>query len=394
LTLKTFMPAGYTMGRRQNAGVTPQPQPALAPAEQASVLQALLVQENWCREPSPFTSRLLAVTRHWLAAEPQALQAWAAVTADPLAAALALRWVGGLHHLALRGLEPWRGLWPPRATSISEAALFDAVDRAWSEHRAHVMRALQHPPQTNEVARSAMLLPGLLHLSAQNGGMPLALLELGSSAGLNLWPDQWHYDFGCWQWGSPDAPLKLAAVWEGAAPRGFPDALVVAERQGCDLAPIDLQDPDEALRLQSFVWPDQIDRLTRLKTAITAVAAARNPAGAPADARVHQAGAAHFVAAALQRARPQFQTVVMHSIVWQYIAVDEQARIAAALQAAGARATAAAPLAWLRMEPPAPERPVELLCTQWPATAAQGQTQVLARVHPHGQYVEWLGAMP
>jgi hypothetical protein len=386
------MPAGYTMCWRQNAGVTPRTPPP--PAEHSQILQALLVQENWCREPSPFTSRLLAVTRHWLAAEPQALQDWATVAADPVAAALALRWVGGLHHLALRGLEPWRGLWPPHASAVSEAALFDAVDRAWAEQREHVMRALQHPPQTNEVARSAMLLPGLLHLAAQHPGMPLALLELGSSAGLNLWPDQWHYDFGSWQWGVPASPLKLSATWAGAAPHGFPGALVVAERQGCDLAPIDLQNADEALRLLSFVWPDQTHRLARLKTAIAAVADARGPAGAPAQAPVHRAAAADFLATALQPERTQRLTVVTHSIVWQYIGADEQARIEATLQAAGARASAAAPLAWLRMEPPAPDQPVELVCTQWPAAAGQGQTQILARVHPHGQHLEWLGAAP
>jgi hypothetical protein len=75
----------------------------------------------------------------------------------------------------------------------------------------------------------------------------------------------------------------------------------------------------------------------------------------------------------------------MHSVVWQYIAPDEQAAIAQALEAAGARATAQAPLAWLRMEPPSPDSQVELRCRLWPG----GTDQQLAVVHPHGAWIDW-----
>ena len=83
---------------------------------------------------------------------------------------------------------------------------------AWREHREELVRAWADPPQTNEVARSAVLLPALLHLSARHPGLPLTLLEIGSSAGLNLWPDGWRYDFGTWSWGQDDAPLVLASL--------------------------------------------------------------------------------------------------------------------------------------------------------------------------------------
>lgn len=351
--------------------------------EQQRVLDAVAWQEQWCREPSPFTSRLLSLTGRWLTHEPQALQAWASISADPLAAALALRWTGGLHHLALRGLQPWCGLWPPRSTDFPEAALFDAIDQAWSEHRDHLLRALSRAPQTNEPARSAVLLPGLLSLAAQKPGWPMTLLELGSSAGLNLWPEQWRYDYGAWHWGDRLAPLTLSAEWVGPVPGGFPPALKIAERQGCDLAPIRLQEPDDALRLMSYVWPDQRHRLDRLQTAISAVRLlqADGPAG-----QLTAAGAGDFLERALCSARPGQWTVVMHSIVWQYVPLAEQARAEQLLQAAGARATAAAPLAWLRMEPPEPDQAVELVLTQWPT----GQTRTLARAHPHGQQLQWL----
>jgi hypothetical protein len=355
--------------------------------EQQRVLDAVAWQERWCRQPSPFTSRLLAVTGRWLRHEPQAVRDWASMSADPLAAALALRWTGGLHHLALRGLQPWHGLWPPQSSDLPEIALFDAIDHAWSEHRGHLLRALSRAPQTNEVARSAVLLPGLLNLAAQKPGWPMALLELGSSAGLNLWPEQWHYDYRSWRWGDPRAPLGLSADWVGSVPSGFPPTLEITERQGCDPAPIRLREPDEALRLMSYVWPDQRHRLDRLQAAIAVV---RELQATEPEGLVQAAGAGDFLDRALRSARPGCWTVVMHSIVWQYIPAAEQARAEQILQAAGARATAAAPLAWLRMEPPEPDQPVELRLTRWPS----GQTRTLARAHPHGQQLQWLEQGP
>jgi hypothetical protein len=307
----------------------------LVTPEQQRVLDAVAWQERWCREPSPFTSRLLSLTGRWLAQEPQALQAWASVSTDPLAAALALRWAGGLHHLALRGLQPWRGLWPPQSSDFPEAAHFDAMDQAWSEHRGHLLRALGNAPQTNEPARSAVLLPGLLSLAAQKPGWPMSLLELGSSAGLNLWPEQWHYDYGCWRWGDPRAALTLKADWAGPVPGGFPPALTIAERQACDLAPIRLQEPDDALRLMSYVWPDQRHRLDRLQTAIAAVGALQ---AAGTSGHVTASSAGDFLERALREPRPGRWTVVMHSIVWQYIPAPERERAEQLLQAAGARA--------------------------------------------------------
>ncbi len=78
----------------------------------------------------------------------------------------------------------------------------------------------------------------------------------------------------------------------------------------------------------------------------------------------------------------------MHSVVWQYIAADEQAAITAQMHEAGAQATAQSPLAWLRFEPPKPDLRVELRCTTWPG----GHDERLAEAHPHGAWVRWLPA--
>jgi len=351
------------------------------------VLQAFDRQAAWCRESSPFTARLLDRSRRWLAGDDAALAAFAAATADPLAAALSLRWAGALHHLALRGIAPWAAIWPPARDpdTVDDAELDDAVVGAWQTQFAAVRAALAGPPQTNEVQRSAALLPGLLHISALTG-RPLALVEIGASAGLNLWCERYHYDCGVWQWGDPTASLALRCEWRGPPPAAAAAPLRVVRRAGCDAQPIDITQPDEALRLASFVWPDQAERLARLRTAQRAVA------GWMADERVavQAQTASSFVAeqlAAVGSSADGVATVLMHSVVWQYLGRAEQSAIEAALLAAAERATLASPLAWLRFEPPAADLRMELRCRLWPG----GDERLLAVVHPHGAWVEWCG---
>ena len=347
----------------------------------ARLLHAFDRQVEWCAAgASPFSARVLALSRRWLAGEPEALATLAGVDADPLAAAVSLRWLGALHHLALFGREPWAGLWPPAPGPAGDKALLQALARAWHDERPHVLRALARAPQTNEVMRSAALLPGLLHVAARLR-RPLQLAEIGASAGLNLWCDQFHHApaGGAWRWGDAASALTLATAWSGPPPP-LSAPLHITRRAGCDTAPLDLLQPGEALRLASFVWADQRERLARLQAAVAAVAPRLAQAGP-----LHAQRAAHFVRAQLTQRRTGEAFVLMHSVVWQYIAADEQADIAAQMQAAGAQATADAPLAWLRFEPPRPQLAVDLRCTTWPG----GVDELLAEAHPHGSAVHW-----
>lgn len=365
--------------------------PDVFSAAEHRLFDAFALQQRWCADASPFTARLLSRLQRWLRQAPDARALMLAVADDPAAGAVPLRAAGALHHLALRGLQPWHGLWPPQGrgpTGTNPDPAFDdtldpAIALAWREHRDRLVRAWADPPQTNEVARSAVLLPALLHLAARHPGLPLTLLEIGSSAGLNLWPDCWRYDFGTWSWGPEDAPLRLQAAWHGPVPAAVPPALPVIARRGCDRRPVDLQDADDGLRLASFVWPDQAERLQRLLRASAAVRTRMADAGV----RVEALGASAFLRASLADRPRGSLAVALHSIVWQYLGADEQAALSSTLAEAGARADARRPLAWLRMEPPSPEAPVELRCTVWPG----GEDRLLARVHPHGTHVEWQG---
>jgi hypothetical protein len=326
---------------------------------------------------------VLARSRIWLASHEEALSALAAVSDDPLAAAVSLRWLSGLHHLALLGREPWASLWPPANGEVSDGSLDQAIALAWRGEHGHMRAALSNAPQTNEVQRSVALLPGLLHVAAQTG-LPLVLNEVGSSAGLNLWCDQFHVDArqpqGAWAWGKPHAPLRLSTEWRGPPPP-LQAALQVVARAGCDAQPVDLLRPGEDLRLASFIWADQAERMARVRAAI---GVARSHMQAEAVS-VHAQRGSDFLRQQLARRRVGAAWVLMHSVVWQYIPAAEQADITAQMAAAGAAATAAAPLAWLRFEPPEPDLRMELRCRLWPG----GQDRLLAVCHPHGAWVEW-----
>jgi hypothetical protein len=239
---------------------------------------------------------------------------------DPGPSALALRLMGAVHRLVLAGdLAP----------------------------------LVELPVQTNEVGRCAALLVGFLAV-AERTGLPLRLLELGSSAGLNQHWDRYRYEAEGFAWGSPSSPLKIAFELAGAPPESV--AVEVAERRGCDPAPVDLTGEEGRLTLLSYVWADQAERLARVEAAI-AVAREEPPT-------VERAGAAAWLEEQLAEPRPGVATVVFHSIVMQYLSPVERRQVEARIRAAGARATDRAPLAWLRMEPAGDL--AELRLSSWP----------------------------
>jgi hypothetical protein len=143
------------------------------------------------------------------------------------------------------------------------------------------------------------------------------------------------------------------------------------------------------LRLRSYVWADQAARLARLDAAL-AIAAQFPPQLVKADA-------ADFVAQALAGRTAGGSFVLGHSIMWQYLPDAARAAITAHMEEAGAAATPAAPVFWLRMEPLSSGGPFATLSlTQWsgirgPGTSRQGGvTRRLARCDYHGRWIEWI----
>ena len=305
-------------------------------------------------------------------------------TGDPVPDALALRLMGAVHRLVLEGVVPSLARHYPSAGGRPEwpAAWNDFRDVV-ALHASQLRPALDQHVQTNEVRRSAALLAGFLTV-AKAHALPLRVLEIGSSAGLNLGWDRYRYELtgpagsGAMPravWGNPDSPVIIRSEWEGPLDVFAAQTTVVA-RAGCDVAPIDVADDAQVRRLESFVWPDQIERLSQLRGALAL--ARRDPPGlvrrAAAEWLDEQLAARHHGAA----------TVVFHSIMWWYLSEDERARVNDVIAAAGDRATAGAPLAWLRLELLTTPEP-DLLLTHWPG----GAETLLGRADAHGRYVRW-----
>ena len=112
---------------------------------------------------------------------------------------------------------------------------------------------LARPPQTNEVSRAAALVGGFLTV-AREYGLPLRLLEIGASAGLNLRFDHYRYESGGIAFGDPASPVRFVDRWEGTPP--FDVACTIVAREGCDVSPVDPTTPDGRLTLASYVWPE------------------------------------------------------------------------------------------------------------------------------------------
>jgi hypothetical protein len=291
--------------------------------------------------------------------------------------ALPLRLLARIHAFVLAGEAPDLARFYPSAGGVYEAEPAWRALRALVHARRDELRdaALHWKVQTNEVRRSAVLLPGFLRVAAATS-LPLRIREIGASGGLNLLFDRYRYELGPHRFGDAASRLVLGAEWDGPAP-DLATPLRVADRRGCDLAPLDLADPFARRKLESFLWPELLERRDRLRAAIAIVAEAppaidRAPAGEWVEAQVApEAG---------------LTTVLFHSVVWWYVPEAERTRITAHVESAGARATRDAPLAWLRMEGARLDE-AELRLRLWPS----GDDRLLAAVHYHGAWVRWIG---
>ncbi len=285
--------------------------------------------------------------------------------------ALALRFMAAVHRLVLLGEAP------ALAAHYASVGGTQPPEDAWAAFRAAVAaRAddlgllIRLPCQTNEVGRCAPLMVGFLRVAALTG-LPLRVLEVGASAGLNLRFDRFRYSGGGAAWGDEASPVDLGGLW-AEPPPDLDAALHVAERAGCDPNPLDPGRPEDRRRLMSSVWADQVERLRRLRGAFDI--AARVPATVEA-ASLHD-----WLPSRLASARDGLATVVFHSVVEEYLPEGVRARFHQTLAAAGQRATATAPLAWLRLEPLTSARHHGVTLTFWPG----GEERLLATSGAHG----------
>jgi hypothetical protein len=298
---------------------------------------------------------------------------------DRFGNAIPLRFMGAMHRFALEGMRPELAAFYPSCggTLGDPAATWHAFRSAVEELSTDLVVALEQGVQTNEVQRSAALAPGLVAISALTK-RPVSLLEIGTSGGLNLRLDHFGYSGPDGQrCGDPDSHLQFSRQYSTPVP--LADGLSIVDRAGCDPNPIDPTTAAGANLLRSFIWPDQLERLARFDAA--AEIAATVPARVVADRAID------FLRRELAQPRPGEVTVVMHSIVWQYIDKAERAEIAELFEQVGSGASAESPLAWLRFEPLSAAAPhAGLVVRLWP----DGREIHLADVGYHGEFVTWL----
>lgn len=292
---------------------------------------------------------------------------------DPWRSALGLRLLGGLHRLVLSGMAPELAVFYPSVGGEWDPVIgWDAFQQVLDSHRAEIRVWLDQPPQTNEVGRAAALMGGLLRIG-EVSRLPVRLFEIGASAGLNLRADRFCYGDDRGRFSGPaDSPVRMAGAWQGASLEPWPE-LVITERVGCDIAPLDPATDDGALTVTSYVWPDQAERLARLRGALEV---ARQ-----VPAEVRRQDAASFLHD-LELARGS-TTVLWHSVMWQYLTRVEQAAVRQEVLALGKHATEDRPFAYLSMEPDRTDFPVVL--EHWPA----GRRRVLGTAAPHGLPAHW-----
>lgn len=342
-----------------------------------AVRDALRHQGDYCiSNGAPITGRISAALADALSedsATGRRVLAWAQ---PPIPDALSLRLVGGIHALYLRGeLPELDRVFDGSLDSIP--AIADLLAGTLVTHDHALMPWLDSPPQTNEAARSASLMAGLAWL-ADKGFDRVEILEIGSSAGLNLMIDRYRFELGGNGYGPADSKVKIEPEWRGSPPPSAQPAIV--STRGVDLNPVDVTDAAAAERLRAYVWHDNRARFQRLDGAIAMIR--------ERPVELERGSAADWIEARLAEPRqPGAARILMHSVVWQYVSDADKQRIEAAMAEAGAACDADTGLAWLSLEANRDVHVHELRVRHWPDG---GETQILARAHPHGVWVEWL----
>lgn len=342
----------------------------------ATLLNAFRFQATACRElGSPFTAEVCAILAEQLDGTSRFGRRILDWPGDPFADALALRAASGFHALKRAGRVPaLLAVYPPVSTDTD--ALGDAIAAAIAAEDDFLHDWLDSPPQTNEVARSSVMLGGALRLGEQFG-LPLDWHEIGASMGLNLGFDRYRYALADAHWGDPGSSVLIRSEWRGVAP-DLDAPLQVASRRGCDITPLDPGSRDDRERLLAYIWADQSERLARAEAALDMAAAA--------TWRVERADAAAWTALHLTAPPQTGRTrVLAHSVMWQYLPEATRAAISANIDCAAKQATADAPFAWLRMEADGQRGSASVRLTTWPG----GDEREIGRADFHGRFVDW-----
>jgi hypothetical protein len=263
---------------------------------------------------------------------------------------------------------------------------------AFAREHAHTLGEMiaTRATQTNEVNRSVAVAAGLRAAAADLPDTPLALVELGPSAGLNLLADTYAIDAGHGALHQrPASPVVLRTRLAGDGRPGLDAPLPpVVDRAGVDLHPIDVWTDDEVRWLEACLWPEQTERLARFRAAVIEARAA--------PPRLVEGDLLDDLPALLDTLPPEAHAFVFHSWVLTYVARTRRPDLATILRAAAARR----PVSWYSAEAPgvvpdlpagvAEEGGLTLLgLTTFRSTGEH--SRVVGTCHPHLAWLDWQG---
>jgi hypothetical protein len=304
----------------------------------------------------------------------------------PPGQAPALRVLAALHRTVLEGLAP--GLSPYYPTvggALPPDGVWPVAEAALRENADYVRSCLHRGVQTNEPGRSAVLF-GVLLWVTRRFGQPVRLFEIGASAGLNLLATEYSYRVHGSVLGRRDSRVVFDEPWVSEPVTDLIGAdrdLVVAQRRGCDVAPIDSTSSEGRITLMSYIWPDEAERVARMRAAID-VAEKHPPV-------VDEESADQWLTRVLRpsddvRSGPSVR-VVWQSVMAQYLTPEIRSAVSDQIDEAGATAADEGPLVYARMEPgDYPVRSFQVVVSCWPG----GAGLALAHAGDHGPPVHWI----
>lgn len=287
-----------------------------------------------------------------------------------------------VHYLLLGGAEhPLRDWYPGLSEGPTRAAesVFEPFRDFCSKNRDAIEGLIQtRLTQTNVLQRCSALLPAFARAFREGEGAPLALIEIGPSAGLNLLWDRFRYSYDDGtRWGDPSSSVVVECALRGGLPHlpVLPEVIPVASRCGVDIHPIDVRDPDLVRWLRALIWPDHPGRQERLTAAIE-IACEALPKVVAGDASVELPR--------LIEAAPADASLCVYGTHTLY-QFPRDALIASfkAMQAASLHR----PIRFVSMEGTG-DRCSELQYTVY--ADGERETTLLARCNPHGRWLEWL----
>jgi hypothetical protein len=241
--------------------------------------------------------------------------------------------LGAVHYLLLKGEQHPLGRFFPDITAKPDATedSFDDFRSFCTDYREAIEGLITtRRVQTNEVSRCACLLPGFAVAMELAADKPLALIEIGPSAGLNLLWDRYGYDYGEERWGNPNSPVQIFCEHRGENFMPLPEEdPVIAQRVGIDINPIDVRDRDATLWLRALIWPEQKDRVRQLEAALS-VARVEPPEMLAGDAL-------DLLPSVLQSVSPDCFPIVYHTFAEYQLTAEGRQRLTEIIAEEGAR---------------------------------------------------------